>query len=131
MAVGKISVSYFEVSLQFRSSSAPNYCKGKIVPLYWLLIVLAIVFMLSECNGALDTGEKAALHQLFEAFPALAHVPKWFNSEEYEQRVGGSWRDNYEELCLEDGYGYYGVFCHSGHVTGLYVYASFNHPLSF
>ena len=110
--------------LPFGFSRAPNSCKFPIVPVYWILVALSIVFLMSECNGTLDAGEKAALHELFEAFPALAHVPKWFNAEPYNQYIGGSWSDHYDNLCLEDGYEYYGVHCSLGHVDGLFVYAS-------
>ena len=79
-----------------------------------------------KCNGAWDTDEKAALHELFEAFPALAHVPKWLSYDSENQYLGGSWRDNYDNLCLEDGYEYYGIHCFSGHVDGLFVYVSYS-----
>ena len=112
----------FKVSIQFRYLSATNSCKHTIVPVHWLLVAFAIVCMPSNCNGMLDTGEKAALHQLFEAFPALAHVPKWWYYDTSGQYLGRNWSDNYDNLCLEDGYEYYGVHCSSGHVDGLFMY---------
>ena len=121
-------MSYLKVSIQFRLLSSPNTCKHIIVQVNWLLIALAIVFISSKCNGTLDTGEKAALHQLFDAFPALAHVPKWmYYNLAVNQYLGRSWSDNYDNLCLEDGYEFYGVHCSSGHVDGLFLYAFFSY----
>lgn len=107
--------------LRFSNLCSSNASQPSITFTHWLLIALAILMPLA-CHGTLDTGEKEALHQLFVAYPALAHVPKWYENDIYGRFLGGAWSDNYDNLCLEDGYGYHGVYCKMGHVDGLYVY---------
>lgn len=111
-----------KVFFPFRPSIAPNSCRDFIVPVNWLLVALLVIYSSSGCLGALDTGEKAALRELYEAFPALSYVPRWSNYDAYLHYIGTSWTDNFDDVCLQDGYEYYGVHCYSGHVNGLYVY---------
>lgn len=74
-------------------------------------------------SAALDASEALALAEIFAAFPALSIVQQ--DNSLYADMNGPSksWPSDLSTVCSGgDGYQIHGIFCFSGHVTGIYLY---------
>lgn len=94
------------------------------------LLGFAAILLLASCAHAiLTTGERDALAQILEAFPALWNPGQ--DASLYEITGGPlkRWTDDFSNICAgEDGYKIQGVHCAGGHVDGLLLYVPLHYP---
>lgn len=71
-------------------------------------------------NGALTQGEIDALSGLIGAFPNLGSIPTSEITRDDGNDYGRSWTNLFTDYCLNgDGYEHYGLYCESGHISGV------------
>lgn len=89
----------------------------------WCILILCIALLGGPSHGALSSGEKDALIQLFSSFPNLGSIPtSELVTDEYID-YGQSWTNNFDSYCLNgDGYEHYGLYCSNGHIAGIVLY---------
>ena len=100
-----------------------------IAQLFALTVLLGSLF---TANALLTTREQDALGQILRNPPALSSVPLWETvggssyfpspNDPTGEYYGRSWNTSFENLCQNDGFDIYGVYCVGGHVGGLRVY---------
>lgn len=87
-----------------------------------LMALLTLICVFSQSCAVPTQSEKAALSQILNNHPDLASVPSWETLDDDGVYYGSSWNNSFDQLCQNDGYGIYGVFCLDGHIAGLRVY---------
>ena len=73
-------------------------------------------------QALLTANEKIALTEMLKNHPDLSSVPTWATLDDTDTYYGGSWNKSFDNLCINNGYEIFGVFCLNGHVAGLRVY---------
>jgi len=91
----------------------------------WCPLIVYLLCNTGGAQGALTTGEIAALEQLFANFPILAVAHRRIIEFPTGEYFGKAWTTNFTAYCDHgEGYGFNGVYCHDGHISGINVYAS-------
>lgn len=91
----------------------------------WCALFVCIVLMSGSSHGLLTTGEKDALAELLSIFPNLGYIGTSQVGHDQNIDYGRAWTNNFDSLCLSDGYDYYGLYCSGGHISGLVLYVAF------
>lgn len=89
------------------------------IPLIWLMILSISSF---PTYGAITIDEELALREILNNHPDLSSVPSWGTLDDDGVYYGHSWNDSFDNLCQNDGYGIYGIYCVGGHIGGIRVY---------
>ena len=91
------------------------------VPLIAFLMLISSLF---PTLGAITINEELALREILKNHPDLSSVPSWESLDDNGVYFGRSWNDSFDNLCQNDGYDIYGVYCVGGHIGGLRVYVN-------
>lgn len=92
-------------------------------PVFWCAMILGLMYPVYGVQGALTTGEIAALEQLYHNFPGLATAHRRIIEFPQDDYFGKAWTTNFTSYCDHgEGYGFNGIYCHDGHVSGITAY---------
>ena len=91
-------------------------------PLQICMALVLVLLIAVQTVSALSNSERIALQQILSNFQDLTSVAAWETTDQYGNYYGRSWNTSFDDLCLVDGYDFYGIFCQSGQVVGLRVY---------
>lgn len=100
------------------------FIRSKIVSwdFYAFILLVLLVDLFLTASALLTIEEKAALSQIYQNFPDLSSVPSWEIVDDNGDCMGDSWTSDFDSLCQNEGFDYYGVYCKGGHVYGLVMY---------
>ena len=108
--------------MESRKSSSVKTVSFAFCTFQSCLALLLVLLVAAQTVSALSNSERTALQQILNNFQDLTSVAAWETTDGLGNYYGRSWNTSFDDLCLVDGYDYYGIFCRNGQVVGLRVY---------